>query len=254
MALPKLNVPTYNLTLPISKTEVVYRPYLTKEEKLLLMALESKDPKTIISAITQVASNCIVVPKNLDIEKVPMIDIEYLFLHLRAKSKSEILEAKFECKHVPEGMENSCGNILTFSTRVDNLKVETPENFSTTIPLTDKIGVIMSLPKYKDIIEATFAAFNESEKDEDDAALVEQSFRVLRKSINAIYDGDDIYDTQESSAAELDEFIDSLTSEQYMKIQNFFNTLPKINYKFNVKCPKCQFEHNINFKDIASFF
>jgi hypothetical protein len=257
MPLPKIDVPTYTILLPISKIEVVYRPYLTKEEKLLLMALESKDAKTIISAITQVASNCVIVPEKFDIEKIPMIDIEYLFLNLRAKSKSEVLEAKFECKNVTEDAETSkktCGNILTFSVRVDQLKVETPENFTNNISLTDKIGVIMSLPKYKDIIEATFSSLDENGDPKDEKEMVENSFKVLKKSINAIYDGDDLYDVLESSSAELDEFIDSLTSDQYMKIQNYFGNLPKINYKFDVKCPKCQFEHDVSFKDIASFF
>lgn len=251
MALPKLNVPTYTLKLPISKQEIVYRPYLTKEEKLLLMAMESKDSKTIISAITQVASNCIVIPEKFDVEKIPMIDVEYLFLHLRAKSKSEVLEAKFECKHVPEGAENHCGNILTFATRVDDLKVEIPENFNPHVPLTDKIGVIMALPKYKDVIESAFNVMD-AEKSEEES--IEETFRVMKKSIVSIYDGDEIFDVKDSRPEELDEFIDSLTSEQYRKLENFFDNLPKINYKFNVKCSRCSYEHNINFKDIASFF
>ncbi len=257
MALPKLNVPTYNLRLPISKQEIVFRPYLTKEEKLLLMAMESKDPKTIISAITQVASNCVVIPEKFDVEKIPMIDIEYLFLHLRAKSKSEVLEAKFECRHVSqEESEKHCGNILSFTTRVDELKVEVPDDFNTTIGLTDKIGVVMTLPKYKDVIESTFSTFNNnSDSDGDNTAnIIEETFRVLKKSIVSIYDGDEVYDVADSKPEELDEFIDSLTAEQYKKIESFFDKLPKINYKFNVKCPRCQYEHNINFKDIASFF
>ena len=251
MALPKLNVPTYNLVLPISKKEIVFRPYLTKEEKLLLMAMESKDSKAIISAIAQVASNCVVIPEKFDIEKIPMIDVEYLFLNLRAKSKSEVLEAKFECKHVPEGQENSCGNILTFATRVDNLKVEIPEGFSSKIELTDKIGIIMSLPRYKDVIESAVGAM---EKSEDASAMIEETFKVLKKSIVTIYDENEVYDVVDSRPEELDEFIDSLSAEQYRKIEAFFDNLPKINYRFNVKCPKCQYEHNINFKDIASFF
>lgn len=254
MALPKLNVPTYNLKLPISKQEIVFRPYLTKEEKLLLMAMESKDSKTIISAITQVASNCVVIPEKFDVEKIPMIDIEYLFLHLRAKSKSEVLEAKFECKHVPDEAEKHCGNILTFATRVDNLTVDIPENFDTSIKLTDTIGLIMTLPKYKDVVEATFSAMEKTDNDESAAAMVEETFRVLKKSIVSIYDGDAVYDVVDSKPEELDEFIDSLTSEQYKKIEAFFDNLPKINYKFKVTCARCSYEHNINFKDIASFF
>lgn len=258
MALPKIDVPTYNLILPISKTEIVYRPYLTKEEKLLLMALESKEPKSIMGAITQVASNCVLIPKNLDIEKLPMVDIEYLFLNLRAKSKSEILEAKFECKNVPEGHEKSCGNILSFNARVDDLKVEVPSEFNTTIPLTDKIGVVMSLPKYKDIMDTLVNSLEKvgdrSDDENIDDAILSETFKALKKSIVSIYDGDEVYDVTDSSPQELDEFIDSLNSEQYKKIENFFENIPKINYKFNVKCSRCQFDHAVNFKDIASFF
>ena len=150
-AFPKLDTPSFQVVLPVSKTQVTFRPYLSKEEKLLLMALETKEPKSILDTIRQIAINCVVLPNNFNVDVIPMVDLEYLFMHLRAKSKGEILEAQFNCKAIlPDTEDIVCNNLLTLTTRIDNLTVSNMENFTSVIPITDKVGVTMRLPRYKD--------------------------------------------------------------------------------------------------------
>ena len=249
MALPKLDTPSYQLTLPISKKNITFRPYLTKEEKLLLMALEAKDSKSIIAAIRQVVTNCIVQPEKFDVDSIPMVDLDYLFLNLRAKSKGETIEANFNCKNEVPSVDNPeestvCNNLMTLSTRIDNLQVEIPKDFTTTIPLTDKIGVIMRLPTYKD---------TETITTKEELSPVARTYALIIRSIESVYDGDQVYEAIPYSG-ELDDFLGSLTKEQFTKVQNFFENSPRINYTFDVKCSKCNFEHKIDYKDIASFF
>jgi len=245
MTLPRMDTPTFHVTLPVTNTPVTFRPYLTKEEKLLLMAVESKDPKSVMSAIRQVAINCIVEPKDLNVDNLPMADVDYLFLNLRAKSKGEVLEANFNCRHIPEGEEKECGNLMQLSVRVDELKVNIPKDFTTTIPLNDKIGIVMRLPRYADISSAST---------NDKLTAIDKSFQMIKSSIAQIYDGEQVFDVNSAMDKDLEEFIGSLNSEQFKKIEGFFESMPKIDYKFDVACKKCGFEHHINYRDIASFF
>lgn len=245
MTLPRMDTPTFHVTLPVTNTPVTFRPYLTKEEKLLLMAVESKDAKSVMSAIRQVAINCIVTPADLNVDNLPMADVDYLFLNLRAKSKGEVLEANFNCRHIPEGQERECGNLMQLSVRVDELKVNIPKDFTTTIPLNDKIGIVMRLPRYSDISSAST---------NDKLTAIDKSFQMIKSSIAQIYDGEQVFDVNTAMDKDLEEFIGSLNSEQFKKIERFFDTMPKVDYKFDVTCKKCGFDHHINYRDIASFF
>jgi len=245
MTLPRMDTPTFHVTLPITKTQVTFRPYLTKEEKLLLMAVESKDSKTIMGAIRQIAINCIVSPKDLNVDNLPMVDVDYLFLNLRAKSKSEVLEANFNCRNIPEGQDTECNNLMQLSVRVDELKADIAPDFTTTIPLNDKIGIVMRLPRYADISSAST---------NDNLSSIDKSFQMIKSSIAQIYDGEQVFDVNTAMDKDLEEFIGSLNSEQFKKIERFFDVMPKIDYKFDVTCKKCGFDHHINYKDIASFF
>lgn len=248
---PKIDTPTYTLRLPISKTDIVFRPYLTKEEKLLLMAVESKDPKTVIDAIRQIAINCIVSPAGLDVDTLPMVDLEYLFLNLRAKSKGELLDAKFSCKAiVPKENDPDavCGNIITLAVRVDELKVQMPEGYTDVIPITEKIGVKMRLPRYKDSARIMASSSTET------ISPARQAYGMILSSIESVYDDDQIYPVTSENIGELETFIESLTAEQFAKIEAFLETSPSIDYMFDVKCSKCGYDHHIAYKDIASFF
>lgn len=253
-SLPKLDIPTYSVTLPITKQTITFRPYLTKEEKILLMAVESKSPKTILESMGQIATNCVVMPEKFDIQSLPIVDLEHLFLNLRAKSKSEVLEAQFTCKNEinknaeePDVFE-PCNAPITLKTRIDELSVENIKDFSDIIPLTKKIGVKMRLPRYKDVIE--LFAKNESALE----SATQMAFEVIISSIESIYDENEIYKVDKSNRKNVEEFLGALTSEQFNKIQNFLENVPKINYKFQVKCNSCGFDHTLNYKDISNFF
>lgn len=245
MTLPRMDTPTFHVTLPITKTQVTFRPYLTKEEKLLLMAVESKDEKSIMSAIRQVAINCIIEPKTLNVDNLPMVDVDYLFLNLRAKSKGEVLEANFNCRNIPEGQETECNNLMQLSVRVDELKADIAPDFTTVIPLNDTIGITMRLPRYADILTTSV---------NPGLSPIEKSFQMVKSSVVSIYDGDQVFDVNAAMDKDLEEFLGSLSSDQFKKIEKFFDVMPKIDYKFDVTCKKCGFEHHINYKDIASFF
>lgn len=254
-ALPKLDVPTYSVTLPITKQTIRYRPYLTKEEKILLMAVESKSPKSIMDAMRQTAINCIVTPEKFDVDSLPMVDLEYLFLHLRAKSKGEVLEAQFSCKNevnknaeTPDVLE-PCNAPVTLKTRVDELSVTVPKDFSDIIPLTEKVGVKMRLTRYKDASEI----IGKENLDLNQSAL-QIAFDVIISSIESIYDENEIYKVDKSNRKDVEEFLGSLNHDQFKKIQDFLENAPKIDYKFQVKCKSCGFDHSLNFKDISSFF
>lgn len=256
-SLPKLDVPTYSVMLPITKQTVTYRPYLTKEEKILLMAVESKSPKSIMDSMRQIAINCIITPEKFDVDSLPMVDLEYLFLHLRAKSKSEVLEAQFTCKNeINKDPENpdvleACNAPVTLKTRVDELTVTNVKDFSDVIALTEKVGVKMRLPRYKDASEIIG-------KDETSTNVnlspTEMAFELIMSSIDSIYDENEIYKIDKSNRKDLEEFLGSLNHEQFQKIQTFLENVPKIDYRFQVKCKSCGFEHNLNYKDISSFF
>lgn len=254
-SLPKLDVPTYSVTLPITKQTVTYRPYLTKEEKILLMAVESKSPKSVMDAMRQTAINCVIAPDKFDVDSLPMVDLEYLFLHLRAKSKGEVLEAQFSCKNevnknseTPEVFE-PCNAPVTLKTRVDELSVTIPKDFSNIIQLTEKVGVKMRLPRYKDATDIVG-----KDKLDSNLSALQIAFDIIISSIESIYDENEVYKVDKSNRKEVEEFLGSLNSEQFKKIQDFLENIPKVDYKFQVKCKSCGFEHNLNFKDISSFF
>lgn len=248
---PKIDVPTYSVKLPVSKIDVTYRPYLTKEEKLLLMALESKDSKTIMQTIRQVAVNCVIKPENLNVDNLAMVDLEFLFLHLRAKSKGEMLESQFSCKadstELSEDGETfkPCNNPILLKARIDELKVDGLTDYKDVIPLTDKIGVKMRLPRYMDM-EATAV--------DDEMTPTQKAYALVLAAIESVYDSDQVYKVDKSNLKDLEVFLDSLSIDQFRKIEAFFATVPRIDYTFNVKCTKCGFDHSIHYKDTASFF
>lgn len=246
---PKLDTPTHNIVLPISKIAVTFRPYLTKEEKLLLMALESKDPKIVMETIRQIAINCVITPDKLDVDNLALVDLEYLFLHMRAKSKGEVLEAQFSCKaDVPQedGTTQTCGAPVVLKTRIDNLGIVNLDKYQNVIALTDKVGVVMRLTRYKDMIDATIAR-------PDDTA-VKMAYAVMMAGIESVYDADEITKVDKSNRGDLEEFLGSLTHDQFAKIEDFYERAPKIDYTFNMKCGKCGFDHEIQYADISSFF
>ena len=240
MALPKLEVPTYELELPLSKKKIKYRPYLVKEQKALMMALESADAKTIQHNVREILTVC-TLTKDVDIDELPIVDIEYYFLQLRAKSVSEISESKYRCNNEVE--DKVCGNIMEAKVDLTQIQPVQEEYVDPEIQLTGTITVKMKYPPFKLIKDSV---------EMDD--ITEVTFNMLAQSIEYIYDGEQFHYAKEVSVPELVEFIEQLNQEQFEKLEKFFNSIPKLKKKIDMTCSKCGFEHHLDVEGLESFF
>jgi hypothetical protein len=240
MALPKLEVPTYELELPLSKKKIKYRPYLVKEQKALMMALESSDAKTIQHNVREILTVC-TLSENAEIDELPIVDIEYYFLQLRAKSVGEIAESKYRCNNEVE--DKVCGNIMEAKIDLTQIQPVQSEYVDPEIQLTDKIIVKMKYPPFKLIKDSI---------EMDD--ITEVTFNMLAQSIEYVYDGDQFHYAKEVSVEELVNFIEQLNQEQFEKLEKFFNSIPKLSKKIDMKCSKCGFEHHLDVEGLESFF
>lgn len=239
MALPKMDVPLYEVYLPIAKKTVKYRPFLVKEQKLLFMAAESDDGVVVENTIRQVLQNCVV--DGIDIENLSLIDLEYFFIHLRAKSVGEVVESKFRCENLVNDEE--CGNVMDVQTNLTEITVQNIDSYDDMVKITDTIGVKMRLPKY--------TLFQKANDKED---LSEFLFDMIIDCIEYIYDGEQIYYSKDIENEELVDFLDNLNQNQFKKIQDFFDTIPKIDKKVETVCKKCGYKHSIKFDGLESFF
>jgi len=240
MALPKLEVPTYELELPLSKKKIKFRPYLIKEQKALMMALESSDAKTIQHNVREILDVC-TLTKDVDVDELPIVDIEYYFIQLRAKSVGEMSESKYRCNNEVE--DKVCGNIMEAKIDLTEVKPVQEEYVDPEIQLTDKIIVKMKYPPFKLI--------KDSIEMED---ITEVTFNMLAQSIEYVYDGDQFHYAKEASVEELVDFIEQLNQEQFEKLEKFFNSIPKLSKKIDMKCSKCGFEHHLDVEGLESFF
>lgn len=240
MALPKIDTPTYELKLPVSKKKIKYRPFLVKEQRNLLMAMESSETSDVHLAIKDILNNCTLTDK-IDIDKLPIIDIEYYFINLRAKSVGEIVESKYRCNNMVDDKE--CGNTMESKLNLLDIKVEMNDDIKPEIQLTNKILVKFKYPE--------FGIIKDSLKYDNSNDL---TFNMIAQSIEYIYDGEQYYYANESTPQELLEFIESLNQEQFEKIENFFTNLPKMKEAIRMKCSKCGFEHKIDVEGLESFF
>lgn len=240
MALPKIDTPIYDLELPLSKKKIRFRPFLVKEQRNLLMAMESGDSESIEKNIQQVLRNC-TITKNVKIDELPVLDIEFYFLNLRARSVGEIVENKYRCENEVEG--NVCGNIMDTSLNLLELKVQKVKNIDDTIQLTDKIAIKLKYPKFS-VLNRLSNLTN----------VTDIAFEMIADSVEFISDGDQIYYAKEVTKQEIVEFIESLNQQQFSKIEEFFANLPKLEKKLEIKCSKCGFEHSFNIEGLESFF
>lgn len=231
MALPKINAPTYELTIPSIDQQVTYRPFLVKEEKILLMANQDEDDtQGMIRAMRQIINNCILTA-NFDSENLPLFDIEYIFLKLRAKSVGEKSEVGYQC---PE-----CESVNKVIINLEEVQVIKNENHTNQIQLDERIGVIL---KYPDMYSIT----NSTE--------IEDIMGILCKCIDMIYDGDEVHDASEYDLEEIINFVDSLTQDQFQKMQNFFETMPKLSHDIDYNCSKCGHEQILVIEGLQNFF
>jgi hypothetical protein len=240
MALPKLEVPTYELELPLSKKTIKYRPFLVKEQKSLLMAMESGDAPTIQHNVREILKVC-TLSDDFDVDTTPILDVEYYFINLRAKSVGEIAESKYRCNNDVDG--KPCGNSMESKVNLMEIKPEFVEGVSSEIKLNNKLIIKMKYPEFglvKDTIEY------------DNIADV--TFNMIAKSVEYIFDGEQFYYANETPPEEMLEFIENLNQEQFEKIEHFFNNMPKLNHRVNMKCSKCGFDHSFDVEGLENFF
>ena len=240
MALPRIDTPIFYLKLPLSQKEIKFRPFLVKEQKNLLMALEADDKETIERNIKQILHNC-TLTENIDIEKLPLVDVEYYFINLRAKSVGEIVENNYICNNEVDG--NVCGNKMKVEIDLNNIEVDNYNPEDSLVKLTDKISMKLRYPEFS-IIERV----NSSENS------VEVAFKIIVDSIEYIYDGEQYYYANETTPQELMEFVESLNQEQFGKLEKFFENIPKIKKQVEIKCSKCGFDHSITVEGLENFF
>ena len=240
MALPKIDTPIYELDLPLSKKHVRFRPFLVKEQKNLLMAMESGDSKSIEQNVKQVLNNC-TVTENIDIEKLPVLDVEYYFLNLRARSVGEIVENKYRCDNQVDG--SSCGNLMETTLNLLDIKIEGVKENNDVIQLTDTISIKLKYPEFS-VINKLSNLTNVSDI----------AFEMIAESVEYIFDGEQFYYAKETTTEELGEFIENLNQQQFAKIEDFFANLPKLEKKIEMKCSRCGFEHKLDVEGLESFF
>ena len=233
MALPKIIVATYELNLPSSNEIVKFRPFLVKEEKILLMAMEGGETKDMMNAIKQIIGNCVSSPK-LNIEELPLFDLEYVFVKLRAKSIGEKTKLGLKCEE--------CDATTEVEVNIDEVEIVKGENHDPKIQLTDDVGVVLKYPRI-DMMEGIGNLNN-----------IEEGFAVLRKSIEMIFSGDEVYEAKDHSEKELDDFLNSLTRDQFQKIQDFFDGLPKLKKDVKWNCSGCQKEREVTLEGMNAFF
>ena len=242
MALPKINTPTYELIIPSNGKKIKYRPFLVREEKILILALESEDTKQITTAVVDILSEC-VLTKNIDVTKLATFDIEYLFLNVRSKSVGETVDVNITC---PDDGKTS----VEMSINIDSIKVQKVKGHKSIIKLDDQYSMKLKYPSMTQFIESNF----ESGQDGGEGSDIDKSMGMITSCIEMIYDNEESWDAADSSQKELEEFIEQLNSKQFKLIEKFFETMPKLSHKVKVTNPKTKVESEIVLEGLASFF
>ena len=240
MPLPKIATPSYELELPSTGKTIQYRPFLVKEEKLLVIALESEDTKQITNAIKAVIRSC-VLTKGIKVETLPTFDIEYLFLNIRGKSVGEDIDVKLTC---PDDNETE----VSVNVNLDDIQVEKPEGHSNRIKLDKNLMMELKYPSLNEFIKNNF--------DPNDATKnpMEQSFELIGSCISKIYNDDEVWAASDCSKKEISDFLDSMNSTQFKEVEKFFETMPRLTHTIKVVNPKTKVESDVVLEGLASFF
>ena len=242
MPLPKINTPTYDLTLPSTGKKIKYRPFLVREEKILIMALETEDMAQITNAVIEILDECILT-KGISVTKLATFDIEYLFLNVRSKSVGETVEVNVTC---PDDEKTS----VQVEINVDSIKVQKVRGHKNIIKLDDQYSMKLKYPSMTQFIESNF----ESGQDGGEGNDIDKSLSMITSCIEMIYDNEESWDASDSSQQELEEFIEQLNSKQFKSIEKFFETMPKLSHKVKVTNPKTGVESQVVLEGLASFF
>jgi len=238
MPLPKIATPTYELELPSSGETIKYRPFLVKEEKLLVIALESEDNKQITTAIKAVLKSCILT-KGIKVDTLPTFDIEYLFLNIRGKSVGEELEVNVYC---PDDNETQ----VPVTINLDDIQVQKNEDHTNKIKIDESVMMEMRYPSLEQFIKNNF--------DFDDKNAMDQSFDLIAACIGKIYTEEEVWSTADCSKKEVKEFLESMNSNQFKDIEKFFETMPKLSHKITITNPNTKVESEVVLEGLASFF
>lgn len=250
MALPKLTIPTYTLTVPSTKLKTKYRPFLSKEEKVLMLVKQSENSTEILDAVKQIVDVCTF--EKLSPSVLALFDLEYIFLQIRSKSVGEVIEIDMKCNNNVESVpltgenegktvEKKCGSLIPFVINIPDIKVITPKGHSKIIKLEKDIGVTMRYPSIDDL------EMLEKYKEDD--------VEIIKHLIENIFDRDNVYNVADTPEEELQEFVDNISSKQIDQIKNeFFYTMPSLSHTIKYKCPKCGYEGEYTFSGINDFF
>ena len=238
MPLPKINTPTYELVLPSSNRKVKYRPFLVREEKLLIIALESEDIKQITNAVIDVLNSCILT-KGTKVEKMATFDIEYLFLNVRGKSVGENVEVIIIC---PDDNETTVQMII----EIDSIKVQKNKSHKNIVKLDDVISLKLKYPSLNEFITSNF--------DSESTTDIDTTMHMIISCIDLIYNDEESWSASDSTPKELQEFVEQLDTRQFKLIEDFFNTMPKLSHTVQVKNPKTEVESEVVLEGLASFF
>ena len=238
MPLPKIATPTYELELPSTGKTIQYRPFLVKEEKLLVIALESDSTKQITTAIKSVIKNC-VLTKGVKIEDLPTFDIEYLFLNIRGKSVGEDIEVNIVC---PDDDETN----VTVNVNLDDIQVIKSDDHTDKIKLDDKIMMQMKYPSLDQFIKNNF--------DISDKNVMDQSFELIASCVDKIFTEDEVWTTSDCTKKEMNDFLEQMNSSQFKEIEAFFQTMPKLSHTIKVTNPNTKVESEVVLEGLASFF
>jgi len=239
MPLPKINTPIYELELPSTGKKIKYRPFLVKEEKILLMALESEDAKQISNGIIQILNDCIIT-RGVKVQNLATFDIEYLFLNVRSKSVGETVEVNITC---PDDNETT----VEMEIEIDSIKVKKNKDHKNIIKLDDTYSMKLKYPSFDQFIDSNFEVGGE-------ISDVNQSLNMITSCIDMVYDKEESWNASDCSKKELTDFVDQLNSKQFKQIESFFVTMPKLSHTISVKNPETGVESEVVLEGLASFF
>lgn len=244
MALPKIDLPIYETKLFSTGKTVRYRPFTVKEEKLFLMAKEGEDMDAIIDSIKQVLNNCIL--DEIDIETLPLFDVEYLFLRLRSVSVGESVKLQYKCNNILPKLdgedEKKCNNVVEVDLNLNEVELDS-EIKETKIEITENLGIVMKYPNFKAIRK-----LNVSEDGTDTV------MDIAISCIDFIYDKDNVYYAKDQTKEELIEFVDGLQAKDLEKLKEFFDSTPKLKKQLEFKCTKCGYEEKVEVEGLQNFF
>ena len=237
MPLPKISTPTYELVIPSSKKAIKYRPFLVREEKVLIIAQESQDSKQITDAVKTVITNCIIT-RGVKVDDLATFDIEYLFLNIRGKSVGETVDVLITC---PDDEVTK----VPVSINLEDIKVEVDKNHIRDIKLDETLILRMRYPSMKEFIKTNFMGEDLS---------IDDTFNLICSCIDQVYNEAESWASSDCTKKELSEFIEQLSSKQFKEVEKFFQTMPKLSYKLKIKNPNTNVESEVVLEGLTSFF